>query len=304
LTVLGDPDILFRNSAKFLWLMSLTHTMPIQTNSKIIDPDLVPRPVLAVGFEIVTRSMELDFHRHRKAQLLFMLRGAVTSEAAKGLWIVPSQCAIWIPGGMRHHVRGVGTLEGCCLFVEPDGVPALFDTCCAVSVTPLLRELLIRCAGLPALYPVGGTHSRLVTVLLDELGTAPVENLHLPMPADGRLRKIAQMMTAKPADRATMPIWAKRIGVSERTLSRILLSQTGMTFGRWRQQLHIFLALRWLSQGASVQSVAADLGYENASSFVTMFRKAMGTSPARYMTQRLTGSLKPSSKRSPIQTVV
>jgi len=72
--------------------------MPIQTNSKIIDPDPVPRPVLAVGFEVVTGGMELDFHRHRKAQLLFMLRGAVTCEASKGLWIVPSQC----PSGFRE----------------------------------------------------------------------------------------------------------------------------------------------------------------------------------------------------------
>jgi AraC-like DNA-binding protein len=60
-----------------------------------------------------------------------------------------------------------------------------------------------------------------------------------------------------------------------------------MSFGRWRQQLHIVLGLQWLSQGASVQSVAADLGYESASSFVFMFRKVLGTSPARYMTQRI-----------------
>ena len=268
--------------------------MPIHKTSFDTDPDVVPRPVMAVGFEVATGGMELDFHHHRKAQLILMLRGTVTCEAAKGLWIVPSQCAIWIPGGMRHHVRGVGMLEGCCLFVEPDAVPALSETCCAVSVTPLLRELLIRCAGLPALYPLGGTESRLVALLLDELGTAPVEKLHLPMPTDARLRKIAEMMTANPADRATMHAWARRIGVSERTLSRILLKETGMSFGHWRRQLQIFLALRWLSQGASVQSVSADLGYESAGSFVTMFRKALGTSPARYMTQRLAGSLKPS----------
>jgi len=63
--------------------------------------------------------------------------------------------------------------------------------------------------------------------------------------------------------------------------------ETGMSFGRWRQQFHIILALQWLSQGASVQSVATGLGYESASSFVVMFRKALGASPARYMTQRL-----------------
>ncbi|RYG67488.1 AraC family transcriptional regulator, partial [bacterium] len=43
----------------------------------------------------------------------------------------------------------------------------------------------------------------------------------------------------------------------------------------------------WMSRGASVQSVSNNLGYESASNFVVMFRKAMGKSPARYMANRL-----------------
>ncbi|MHC5540538.1 helix-turn-helix domain-containing protein, partial [Singulisphaera rosea] len=93
-----------------------------------------------------------------------------------------------------------------------------------------------------------------------------------------------------PSDRASVQEWAERTGVSERTLSRLVRQETGMSFGRWRQQLHIILALQSLSRGASVQSVATDLGYENASSFVVMFRKALGSSPARYMTRKLIGS--------------
>ena len=34
---------------------------------------------------------------------------------------------------------------------------------------------------------------------------------------------------------------------------------------------------------------AADLGYESAPSFVTMFRKALGASPGRYMAERHPG---------------
>jgi AraC-like DNA-binding protein len=70
-------------------------------------------------------------------------------------------------------------------------------------------------------------------------------------------------------------------------LNRLLVAETGLSFGRWRQQLHIILAIQKLARGATVQSVALDLGYESASSFVTMFRKALGTSPARYMARRL-----------------
>ncbi|MGP1615077.1 MAG: AraC family transcriptional regulator [Pollutimonas bauzanensis] len=246
------------------------------------DPDEVPRPMTFIGFSGVTNGMESTFHQHRKAQLLFAMRGAVTCEASQGLWIVPPQCGIWIPGGTPHNVNAVGTFEGYMAYAEPDVVPLPSRTCCAVSISPLLRELLIRCAALPLLYPLGGAESHLVTVVLDELAAAPVESLHLPMPADARVRKIAAMLMADPSDRATLQDWAGRVAVSERTLGRILLRETGMSFGRWRQQLHIVLALKWLSQGMSVQSVAADLGYQSSGSFVTMFKKALGKSPGRY----------------------
>ncbi len=257
-----------------------------------VDPDSVPRPVMAVRASVVTGpgGMEMDAHQHRKAQLIYTARGVLTCEVSQGLWVVPPQCAVWIPGGTRHSVKGVGALEIYCLFVAPASAPTMSDACCTVSVSPLLRELLLRCAGFPTLYPVKGAEPHLVTVLLDELAAAPVEKLHLPMPSDGGLRRIAEGMTAAPSDRATVQEWAKRIGVSERTLRRLVLQETGMSFGRWRQQLHIILALQWLTQGAAVQSVAYDLGYESASSFVVMFRKALGTSPARYIAQRLTGS--------------
>lgn len=185
---------------------------------------------------------------------------------------------------------GVGDLEVYVLFVQRASARALPNHCCAVSVSPLLRELILRCANFIALYPVNGTESRLAKVLLDELTAAPVENLYLPMPSDSGLRQIFDGMTTYPSDRATVQEWAERIDVSERTLRRLVLQETGLSFGRWRQQLHIILALQWLSQGASVQSVAYDLGYENAGSFVVMFRKALGDSPARYVAQRRVGS--------------
>jgi AraC-like DNA-binding protein len=103
------------------------------------------------------------------------------------------------------------------------------------------------------------------------------------MPADDRLRKIVGMMMANPSDRGTMDTWADRAGLSERTMARLVVRETGMSFGRWRKQLTIMLALQWMAQGASIQRVAIGLGYDSAGSFVTMFRKTLGTSPARYM---------------------
>jgi len=252
-----------------------------------VDPDEVPRPVVTFGAAMAdVGAFELEPHRHRKGQVLFVHSGALTCEVEGGLWIVPPRSAVWIPGDALHSVKGSGMLEGYNAFVDPDVAANLPTTCCAISVTPLLRELLVRSAHLPVLYEENGANGRLVSVLLDELATAEVEDLHLPMPSDTRLRRMAEAMIAAPAERGTLEVWAKRAGLSERTLTRTILRETGMSFVRWRQQLGVMLAVKWLAGGASIQQVAGDLGYESVPSFVTMFGKVLGTSPGRYMAER------------------
>jgi len=46
------------------------------------------------------------------------------------------------------------------------------------------------------------------------------------------------------------------------------------------------VAVKWRGAGSSVQRLAGNPGYESASSFVSLFRKAMGVSPGRYMAER------------------
>lgn len=255
-----------------------------------IDPDDVPRPIVAFGAEMSdAEGFELEPHRHRKGQMLLVQSGALSCEVEGGLWIVPPRSAIWIPGGALHAIRATGALAGYNAFVEPALGTQLPQVCCAISVTPLLRELLTRAAQLSYFYEEDGLNARLVAVLLDELAAAQVEDLHLPMPSDPRLRKVVEKMMASPADRGSLKIWSQRAGMSERTLERLINRQTGMSFGRWRQQLGVVLAVKWLAAGASIQQVAGDLGYESVPSFVTMFRKALGTSPGRYMAERHSG---------------
>lgn len=255
-----------------------------------LDPDNVRRPIVTVGLAFTEAGkIEIPSHRHKKGQFLLVQRGALSCEVDGGLWIVPPRTAVWIPGGALHAVEASGTLEGYNAFVDPAFGARLPEVCRAFSVTPLLRELLIRSASLPALYAKGGAGSRLMSVLLDEIVSARVEDLHLPMPSDRRLRKIADLMIDAPADRETIGFWARRAALSERTLARRFTSETGMSFSRWRRQLGVMLAVKWLAGGASLRKVANDLGYESIPSFVTMFRKAIGVSPRRYMAERHVG---------------
>jgi AraC-like DNA-binding protein len=253
---------------------------------EMFDPDGVPRALSAVGMELVTEGWELEPHAHRKAQLVLAVRGLVTCEVAKGLWMVPSQCALWIPGDLPHSMRCSGDLELYCLFVDPDLTRSLPTECCTIAIAPLLRELVIAVSRLPPLYDRDGPAGVLIQAMLNELQTAPVEHLHLPMPRDQRLRKVADALSDDPSDRSSVADWARRIAVSERSLCRLVLRETGMTFVRWRQQFQIMLALERLANGAAVQTVALDLGYDSASAFITMFKKVLGQPPRRYLTER------------------
>lgn len=248
--------------------------------------DNVARPVHALNASQVSKDWEHAAHRHRKAQLLYSVRGVLRCEVQGGVWIVPPQCAVWIPGDVEHSVRGSGETECYCLFVDPGAAEGLPSSCCTISVSGLLRELLFKCAGFPERYPLQGREARLISTLLDELCDAAIEDLHLPMPQDRRLRTLAQQLLADPGEKVTLGDWARRIGMSERSLSRLLMQEIGMSFGRWRRQLHVILSLQRLTRGDSVQTVALDLGYESASGFVTMFRKAVGKPPARYLFER------------------
>jgi AraC-like DNA-binding protein len=252
------------------------------------DPDQLHQPAVALRIDVEENESELPVHRHRKGQLVVALRGAVTCEVPDGLWMVPPQCGVWIPSGMLHSNRVTSNASICFLFVEPDAA-MLSDQCCSLSLTPLVRELIQHLASLPQRYPADGPTARLVAVLLDELARMPAEGLHLPISRHPRLRQIAETLTGNPADRSTVAEWGARVAMSERTLARLVLSETGMTFGRWRQQLHIIIALQRLSAGASVQRVSEDLGYESVSAFITMFKKVLGKPPARYFADKGAG---------------
>lgn len=255
-----------------------------------VDPTYVEeliQPVVVIGLGMVTEQWELPFHSHKKAELLFADTGLITLETEQGLWIVPPQGAVWIPGGLRHRAKCSGNPRGFVVFIEPGTVENLPETCCTISVSPFLRALLERTAALPQNYSQEGAASRLIAVLLDEIIAAPLEWIYLPMPTDPRLRALAEAMLSSPSERITLEQWASRLHMSERNVSRIFSRETGLSVNRWRRQMHITKALPLLAQGQPIQVIADQLGYESSGAFVTMFRKSTGTPPRRFMTERM-----------------
>ena len=256
-------------------------------------PEVVPEgldyqltvPVMALRVDVEARAREIPVHQHQMGQLVIALRGAVSCEVPGALWMVPPQAGVWIPGGTPHSNHGTANALIFYLFVAP-GTGALPTKCCTLAISTMLSEMIQHLAGLRPTYEPGSATDRLAHVLLDQLAAMPNEDFSLPMPQDARLRKISRAITLDPSDRRTLQDWAAETGTSERTLTRLCTAQTGLSFGRWRRQLHMIVALRELSGGATVQQVAYGLGYESPSAFITMFKKAFGKPPATYIAER------------------
>jgi AraC-like DNA-binding protein len=77
--------------------------------------------------------------------------------------------------------------------------------------------------------------------------------------------------------------WADKVGASSRTLIRLFLKETGLTFRHWVQQVRLATALDRLENGQAIGAIARDLGYASPSAFSAMFRRVMGESPREFL---------------------
>lgn len=242
-------------------------------------------PAVGMRVEVADLRDEVPVHEHHQGQLVLALKGAVICQVADALWMVPPHCAVWVPWQMPHSIRATANARMAYLFVQP-GAADLPAHCCTLSITPLVRELILHMADEPYDYPLDSATGRKARVLLEELASMPHETLHLPISPDPRLRKIAKRLAEYPEDRRTLSEWGQWVAMSERSLARLVKSETGLSFGRWRQQWQLIEALRRLAAGDSVQRVAEALGYESVTAFISMFKKALGKPPARYFAER------------------
>jgi len=82
-----------------------------------------------------------------------------------------------------------------------------------------------------------------------------------------------------PHGKATVSEVARELGISQRTLAR-LLSAEGLTFSAILQQFRLDLAKAYITyDDLSMSQIAWLLGYREASAFTTAFRRWTGTSP-------------------------
>jgi AraC-like DNA-binding protein len=107
--------------------------------------------------------------------------------------------------------------------------------------------------------------------------------LAMPILRDERLLLIEHALTSNPGDARTLEAWAALVWTSPRTLARLFMKETSMSFGCWRDQFRALTALPRLVKGVRVTTLAAEFGYETPGAFAAMFKRVIGVAPTQYI---------------------
>ncbi|WP_370673680.1 helix-turn-helix transcriptional regulator [Pleomorphomonas sp. PLEO] len=238
-------------------------------------------PIIVALYEAEAEYRELGMHSHARGQLSGLRRGLLTMGTDNGSWVVPADHAVWLPSHQPHYGWTHGAVEAWSCYVSEAACLSLPKRPCTIRTSGLLREAVLRASDWQG-STLDEQQWHVAMVILDELRAAPVKPFGLPMPRDPRLALIARALLDKPGDRRGVDEWAQWAGISERTLSRRFVSETGFTYTAWRQRATLMRALELLAEGQAVTIVALDLGYDSLSAFIALFKRTLGVTPSAY----------------------
>ncbi len=225
---------------------------------------------------------------HPWGEFVFSFSGVLELQAEGQEFRVPPNFGIWHPAGAEHQGGNRNASEHCSIYIDDElatkrGMP---QTTCALLVSPMLREMLIHLRSNFPQPPYSEEEQRLLNVILDQLVITPIAGSFLPDSKDPLMTQVLAYMKDNPGSNDSVKAIANHFGMSERTLARKSLQELQMPLSEWRQRLKVVRAIPLLQQGASVESVALDMGYSTASAFIAMFKRLLGTTPDEYRKSR------------------
>lgn len=241
----------------------------------------LPRPVVAWAGHYQAGD-KVAAHSHPRAQLLYAVQGVMQVHTPGSVWTIPSHRALWLPPGVEHDLFMMSDVQMRTLYIDAAVAQTLGQECRAVTVSALLKELILALLQEPAEYPQPGRGEHLVALILSEIQGAACQTMHLPWPQDRRLQRVCQWLLDSVGTSHSIDQLAAMSGASSRTLMRLFSKETGLSYRQWLRQLQLAEAVLRLQRGEPVARIAAALGYRSPSAFTAMFKRSFALSPQLY----------------------
>lgn len=184
---------------------------------------------------------------------------------------------------MVHSLRSCGKISGWMVRLDIRGREELPVQPRVLALSPLLKEVIVRMMTWVENPRPTAAKQHLLDVLHDEICSASQIRLHLPVPNDPALKRLAMRLAESSEASQDLAVLARQVGLSERSLFRNFQRETGLSPGQWRRQMQILRSLELLAKGRSVTETALEVGYDSVGAFIRAFRQIVGVTPTEYV---------------------
>ncbi|UJF16824.1 helix-turn-helix transcriptional regulator [Vibrio sp. SS-MA-C1-2] len=221
-------------------------------------------------------------HRHSWGQIQFIKGGILEIKAEGKRFLSPPQYAVWVPANIDHESYIRRTVDYCSMNITTQYADQLPNYSCMLEVSPIVTAIMNHIIERKITIAEVEEDQRLIKVIFDQMLTAKQHEEFLPTSNHKLLKPILLELQKDPACPKSLAQWAEERHTTERTLARHCQSELGMSLTEWRQRRKFIMSLQQLRNGESVKEIAFNLGYNQSSPFIALFKKHTGTTPEQY----------------------
>jgi AraC-like DNA-binding protein len=241
--------------------------------------------VVAGAYVHEGEALTTGWHSHDLHQLEYAVHGLVEVETDAGRHLLPPRQAAWIPAGVEHQSIIHTSVRTISVFFDPALLPDPQHRVRVLAVAPLVREMMLHAVR----WPIGrrdrdATGDCFFRAMVDVVQDALDDERPLVLPNSTHpvLVAAADYVREHLAE-VTVPQLSGAVGVSERTLRRLVRSELGITCRELLLQARLLQAMILLATpGQTVLSAALAVGFSNSSAFARVFVERCGESPSSY----------------------
>lgn len=241
-----------------------------------------------------------EIHYHETAQLISPEMGTVYLYSENGSFCIPAGHYAYIPRHVQHKlVSRSRNLRLKTIFLDIDEKNSDIPDRKTTAIFPP-SSLLDNLLDFGQRHWLSDTNHELketgllsLKKMLPYILRSPLKLCTRP-PQSESLIKVSEYITNSLNENITVSSISSFINIPERTLSRLFKKETGMTIFQFIKLSRMQMALELMEDAElNINEIVYRVGYESSSTFSTLFKKLVGTSPQKYRQEFL--------KRKPLE---
>jgi len=254
-----------------------------------MDPEQLVDAVKKPGFVWQEEQWKHEdaFHRHKKAQLIFVAEGYQHLHTDKNRFLLPANHAAWIPSNQYHKTStGLEYVSLWTLYYSQKEWSSFYKKLHLFVVPSVLKQIILHTKKWSLNRTYNQAEQVFLQAILAELPTFKKSGppLQLPLPSDAELLPVVEYINTHLSNFIQVKDLAEVYPFSLRTLERKFKQDLGMTVARYIQLAKIIKSVELLSQRRlSIKEIAQAVGYAGSESFSNRFVQLMGKRPSAFI---------------------